>query len=104
MFWPALFHGEESFCRWCRWGPPAWPLAISCYSLCPVAMVLRFRSAISPLPPACLLLGFSGGLYDVPLQAYLQYHSPEKTRGSIFAAINFMTFSGTLAASGYCIF
>ena len=50
---------------------------------------------------ACLLaLGLSGGMYDVPLQAYLQYHSPEKTRGSIFAAVNFMTFAGTLAASG----
>jgi len=53
---------------------------------------------------ACLLLlGLSGGLYDVPLQAYLQYHSPEKTRGSIFAATNLMTFSGTLAASGLYI-
>ncbi|MGA2797862.1 MAG: MFS transporter [Thermoguttaceae bacterium] len=49
---------------------------------------------------ACLLLlGLSGGLYDVPLQAYLQYHSPEKTRGAIFAAVNLMTFTGTLAAS-----
>ena len=52
----------------------------------------------------CLfLLGLSGGLYDVPLQAYLQYHSPEKTRGSIFAATNFMTFSGTFAASALYI-
>jgi len=49
---------------------------------------------------ACLfILGLSGGLYDVPLQAYLQYHSPEKTRGAIFAAVNLMTFTGTLAAS-----
>ena len=46
-----------------------------------------------------LMLGLAGGMYDVPLQAYLQYHSPEKTRGSIFAAVNFMTFAGTLAAS-----
>lgn len=55
---------------------------------------------------ACCLfvLGLSGGLYDVPLQAYLQYHSPEKTRGSIFAAVNFMTFSGTFAASALYIF
>ncbi len=53
---------------------------------------------------ACLfVLGLSGGMYDVPLQAYLQYHSPEKSRGAIFAAVNFMTFSGTLAASGLYI-
>jgi acyl-[acyl-carrier-protein]-phospholipid O-acyltransferase/long-chain-fatty-acid--[acyl-carrier-protein] ligase len=50
-----------------------------------------------------LLLGLSGGLYDVPLQAYLQHHSPEKIRGSVFAATNLMTFSGTLAASGLYI-
>jgi acyl-[acyl-carrier-protein]-phospholipid O-acyltransferase/long-chain-fatty-acid--[acyl-carrier-protein] ligase len=47
-----------------------------------------------------LLLGLSGGLYDVPLQAYLQHNSPEKTRGSIFAATNLLTFAGTLLATG----
>jgi acyl-[acyl-carrier-protein]-phospholipid O-acyltransferase / long-chain-fatty-acid--[acyl-carrier-protein] ligase len=51
-----------------------------------------------------LLLGLSGGLYDVPLQAYLQYHSPEKIRGSIFAATNVLTCSGTVAASVVYIF
>ena len=52
----------------------------------------------------CLfILGLSGGLYDVPLQAYLQHNSPEKSRGSIFAATNFMTFAGTFAASGFYI-
>jgi acyl-[acyl-carrier-protein]-phospholipid O-acyltransferase / long-chain-fatty-acid--[acyl-carrier-protein] ligase len=52
----------------------------------------------------CLFsLGLSGGIYDVPLQAYLQHNSPEKTRGSIFAATNFMTFTGTFAASGMYI-
>ncbi|MCC6123661.1 MAG: MFS transporter [Pirellulales bacterium] len=49
----------------------------------------------------CLfLLGLSGGFYDVPLQAYLQHNSPEKTRGSVFAATNLLTFSGTLLATG----
>ena len=47
-----------------------------------------------------LLLGLSGGFYDVPLQAFLQHNSPEKTRGSIFAATNLLTFSGTLLATG----
>jgi acyl-[acyl-carrier-protein]-phospholipid O-acyltransferase/long-chain-fatty-acid--[acyl-carrier-protein] ligase len=50
---------------------------------------------------SCLmLLGLAGGLYDVPLQSYLQHHSPEKSRGSIFAATNLLTFSGTLLATG----
>jgi acyl-[acyl-carrier-protein]-phospholipid O-acyltransferase/long-chain-fatty-acid--[acyl-carrier-protein] ligase len=47
-----------------------------------------------------MLLGISGGLYDVPLQSYLQHFSPEKSRGAIFAATNLMTFAGTLLATG----
>ena len=49
----------------------------------------------------CLvLLGLSAGMYDVPLQSFLQHRSPPQHRGSILAAANFLTFSGTLAASG----
>jgi acyl-[acyl-carrier-protein]-phospholipid O-acyltransferase/long-chain-fatty-acid--[acyl-carrier-protein] ligase len=44
-------------------------------------------------------LGFGGGMYDVPLESYLQVHSPEKSRGSILAAANFLTFAGTILAS-----
>jgi len=42
------------------------------------------------------LLGFFGGLFDVPLAAYMQHYSPQKSRGSILAASNFLTFSGVL--------
>ncbi|MAT71231.1 MAG: acyl-[ACP]--phospholipid O-acyltransferase [Planctomycetaceae bacterium] len=45
------------------------------------------------------LLGFSGGLFDVPLAAYMQHFSPQKNRGSILAASNFLTFGGILVAS-----
>lgn len=51
---------------------------------------------------ACALLTFLGasaGLFDVPLEAYLQHRSPRDKRGSIFAANNFLTFSGILAAA-----
>lgn len=47
-----------------------------------------------------LALGMTAGLYDIPLQAYLQDRSPTRSRGSIMAAYNFMSFSGMLAASG----
>lgn len=47
-----------------------------------------------------LLLGMAAGMYDVPLQSFLQHNSPENARGSILAASNFLTFVGTLAASG----
>ena len=43
-----------------------------------------------------LMLGFFGGLFDVPLAAYMQLNSPKESRGSILAASNFLTFSGVL--------
>ncbi len=46
------------------------------------------------------LLGCSSGLYDIPLAAFIQHRSPVKTRGSILAASNFITFSAMFAASG----
>ncbi|NUQ64895.1 MAG: MFS transporter [Pirellulales bacterium] len=52
---------------------------------------------------SCLWLfvfGLAAGLYTVPLLAFLQYRSPERSRGAILAASNFLSFSGTLAASG----
>lgn len=51
---------------------------------------------------ACTLLavlGASAGLFDVPLEAYMQHRSPRDKRGSILAANNFLTFAGILAAS-----
>jgi len=46
------------------------------------------------------VLGCGAGMYDVPLQSYLQHHSPTASRGAILAAANFLTFSGTILASG----
>lgn len=46
------------------------------------------------------VFGLAAGLYTVPLLAFLQYRSPDQSRGAILAASNFITFSGTLAASG----
>jgi acyl-[acyl-carrier-protein]-phospholipid O-acyltransferase / long-chain-fatty-acid--[acyl-carrier-protein] ligase len=47
-----------------------------------------------------LTLGVTAGLYDIPLQAFLQDRSPPESRGSIMAAYNFLAFAGMLAASG----
>lgn len=44
-------------------------------------------------------LGAFGGAYDVPLMAYLQKHSRDEERGSVFAANNFLTFSGMFLVS-----
>ena len=45
------------------------------------------------------LLGTGAGLFDIPLASYMQHRSPEKFRGSILAASNFITFSGILLAA-----
>jgi acyl-[acyl-carrier-protein]-phospholipid O-acyltransferase/long-chain-fatty-acid--[acyl-carrier-protein] ligase len=44
-------------------------------------------------------LGVSAGLFDVPLESYLQHHSPPQSRGSVLAASNLLTFSGILGAA-----
>jgi acyl-[acyl-carrier-protein]-phospholipid O-acyltransferase/long-chain-fatty-acid--[acyl-carrier-protein] ligase len=52
---------------------------------------------------SCILLltmGATAGLYDIPLQAFIQERSPPESRGSIMAAYNFLAFAGMLAASG----
>lgn len=45
------------------------------------------------------LLGGSAGLFDVPLESYLQHRSPAGSRGAVLAASNFLTFSGMLFAA-----
>jgi len=47
-----------------------------------------------------MAMGLTAGLYDIPLQAFLQDRSPPQSRGAIMAAYNFLTFAGMLAASG----
>lgn len=45
-------------------------------------------------------LGASAGLFDVPLEAFLQHRSPPAHIGQIMAALNFLVFSSVLAISG----
>lgn len=46
-----------------------------------------------------LSLGIHGGLYIVPLDAYVQIASPEKDRGEIVAASSFLGFVGVFLAA-----
>jgi acyl-[acyl-carrier-protein]-phospholipid O-acyltransferase/long-chain-fatty-acid--[acyl-carrier-protein] ligase len=47
-----------------------------------------------------LMLGLTAGLYDIPLQSFLQERSRPEARGSVMAAYNFLAFAGMLAGSG----
>jgi acyl-[acyl-carrier-protein]-phospholipid O-acyltransferase / long-chain-fatty-acid--[acyl-carrier-protein] ligase len=45
-------------------------------------------------------LGLSAGLFDIPLEAFLQHRSPPAHIGQIMAALNFLVFTGVLLVSG----
>jgi acyl-[acyl-carrier-protein]-phospholipid O-acyltransferase/long-chain-fatty-acid--[acyl-carrier-protein] ligase len=45
-------------------------------------------------------LGVSAGLFNVPLESYLQHRSIPESRGAILAASNFLTFTGITLSSG----
>ncbi|HUE17453.1 MAG TPA: acyl-[ACP]--phospholipid O-acyltransferase [Planctomycetaceae bacterium] len=45
------------------------------------------------------LLGISAGLFDIPLEAYLQLKSDPRVRGSILAANNFISYTCMLVAA-----
>lgn len=48
---------------------------------------------------ALFCLGFNAGLFDVPLESYLQHQSEPQHLGQIVAATNFLAFSGILVMS-----
>jgi acyl-[acyl-carrier-protein]-phospholipid O-acyltransferase/long-chain-fatty-acid--[acyl-carrier-protein] ligase len=49
----------------------------------------------------CLFgLGASAGLFNIPLEAFLQHKSDDENRGTIIAATNFLTFSMIMGSAG----
>jgi len=46
-------------------------------------------------------LGFSGGLFILPLTAFVQHRSPAEKRGKFIAVGNILAFTGVLIASGF---
>jgi len=49
--------------------------------------------------PLIVIVGAFGGVYLIPLDAYIQLASPKKIRGQVLATTNFFAFVGVLAAS-----
>lgn len=47
-----------------------------------------------------LVLGIASGLYNIPLDSFLQHRSPPESRGRILAATNFLCFTLILGSSG----
>ena len=46
-----------------------------------------------------ILLGFFGGIYLIPFDSFIQIASPDRKRGRIIAASNFLSFCGVLLAA-----
>lgn len=59
-----------------------------------------FSSHLLIVIPLVTILGIFGGIYEIPLDSYIQVASPRKSRGQMVAATNFMSFVGVLLASG----
>ena len=45
-------------------------------------------------------LGLGAGLFNVPLESFLQHRSDQQTRGTVLAAANFLAFSMMIVSSG----
>jgi acyl-[acyl-carrier-protein]-phospholipid O-acyltransferase/long-chain-fatty-acid--[acyl-carrier-protein] ligase len=58
-----------------------------------------FSSLISVVIILLVLLGFFGGIFLIPFDSFIQVSSPDKKRGRIVAASNFLSFVGVLFAS-----
>jgi acyl-[acyl-carrier-protein]-phospholipid O-acyltransferase/long-chain-fatty-acid--[acyl-carrier-protein] ligase len=68
-------------------------IIICCYSMD------AFGNHLFAIIPITVLLGFFGGMYQIPLDSYIQVSSPHTSRGQIVAATNFLSFVGVLCAS-----
>lgn len=58
-----------------------------------------YSSNLSAVLHLVTLLGVFGGLFNVPLDSYIQVASPKQARGEMFATTNFLSFIGVLLAS-----
>ncbi len=71
----------------------AFGVAISCY------LIDIFSGNLMIIIPMVVIVGFFGGMYEIPLDSYVQVASPKKNRGQVVAATNFLSYVGVLFAS-----
>lgn len=63
-----------------------------------IFLLSLFSFHIFPVLLLLTLVGFFGGLMVVPLDSFIQTFAPEKVRGQVVAASNFLSFVGVLLA------
>ena len=73
---------------------PLGALGLACFGAVLAMPGLEFSSCFMPL----FGLGFSGGIFYVPMAATLQYRSPKEARGGVIATANVLTATGMFSA------
>lgn len=58
-----------------------------------------FSDTLIAVIPIVIVLGILGGIYQIPLDSYIQVASPNQSRGQVVGTTNFMSFFGVLCAS-----
>lgn len=79
------------------------PVSSALMALCLLFMYL-YANQLYPIIFLSAIIGLFGGLFDIPLESYVQYKSPANIRGHIVAATKFMSSFGVLCASGLIYF
>lgn len=79
------------------------PIGIMGISIC-CYLLYTFSHDLYAVIALVTLLGVCGGVYEIPLDSYIQVTSPKQIRGQMVAATNFMSFTGVLFASGMIYF
>jgi len=59
-----------------------------------------YSTSLFAVIPLILITGMLGGMYQIPLDSYIQVASPNEYRGQVIAATNVLSFLGVLFASG----
>ncbi|HPB30125.1 MAG TPA: acyl-[ACP]--phospholipid O-acyltransferase [Candidatus Sumerlaeota bacterium] len=70
-----------------------------------VPLISRWIASPTLLAGAVVLvMGVSGGMFIVPLDAFIQFRAPEKSRGKVVATSNFLGFAGVFVSAGIMYF
>lgn len=75
------------------------PIGAFGMSLLTIDMLWAWHSLIRTLVDL-FFIGFFAGLYEIPLNALIQWRSPKEHRGRVLATQNFISFLAILGASG----
>lgn len=74
------------------------PVAGILLALCTYGLDI-FSGNIAIIIPLVAILGMFGGIFEIPLDSFIQIASPQENRGQIIGATNFLSFFGVLMAS-----